>query len=119
MPAADQAEHLPPSKVILEYMREVRALGALKHENIVLMHGVLMRPRLCVALEAMDPKNLYQHMCADSWQVCAVAARLTLINRCFVFLRRGQPVFCSGLKYFMVWQRRWRLCIRTSMSTEI
>lgn len=62
-------EHLPSSRIILEYMREVRTLSILKHENIVGIHGVLLRPRLSVVLQLMEGKNLYQHMKDIEWQV--------------------------------------------------
>lgn len=60
---------LPPSKTILEFMREIRALTILKHENICTFHGVLLEPRLCVALQLMEGKNLYQHLQDPDWQV--------------------------------------------------
>ena len=57
---SESIENLPPPKIILEYMREIRALGVLQHENIVIMHGVLLKPRLCIVIEHMDNKNLFQ-----------------------------------------------------------
>lgn len=62
-------EHLPPSRVILEYLREVRTLYLLKHENIVGIHGVVLKPRLAVLLQLMDGKNLHQHLKDTAWQV--------------------------------------------------
>ena len=45
---------LPPSVQILETLREVRALQALNHPNIINFYGVCLAPRLCVVLELLD-----------------------------------------------------------------
>jgi hypothetical protein len=81
---SESIENLPPPKVILEYMREIRALGVLQHENIVIMHGVLLKPRLCVVLEHMDNKNLYQYISDKDWQVY-VNAYIYVSVLCFIF----------------------------------
>lgn len=50
----DTYEIYPPSKCILEALREVRALVQLQHTNIVLLHGVVMKPRLILVMERMQ-----------------------------------------------------------------
>lgn len=58
-PARDSCEDhtataLPPSVQLLETIREVKALQALNHPNIINFYGVCLAPRLCVALELLD-----------------------------------------------------------------
>ena len=45
---------LPPAAQIQETIREIKALQALRHPNVINFFGVALRPRLCVALELLD-----------------------------------------------------------------
>jgi hypothetical protein len=45
---------MPPSKSILESLREIRALSFLQHQNIVMLHGVVLVPRLILVMERMQ-----------------------------------------------------------------
>jgi hypothetical protein len=51
---ADRYEIYPPSKCLLEALREVRALVHLHHSNIVILHGLVMKPRLMLVMERMQ-----------------------------------------------------------------
>lgn len=45
---------MPPSKSILESLREIKALTFLQHKNIIMLHGVILAPRLILVLEKMQ-----------------------------------------------------------------
>lgn len=64
---------VPPFKGLQEVYREIVALKALKHQNIVMMHGVILRPRLCIALEYMDRGSLASFLQQEE--------KLPIINR--------------------------------------
>lgn len=50
----DRYRTMPPSKSILESLREIRALSLLQHQNIVMLHGVVLVPRLILVMERMQ-----------------------------------------------------------------
>jgi hypothetical protein len=60
---------LPPSRIILEYLREIKVLSALRHENIMNAYGMVLWPRLAVVMPLMHGLNLAQHMATEEWQV--------------------------------------------------
>lgn len=45
---------MPPSKSILETLREIKALTYLQHKNIVMLHGVILVPRLILVMERLQ-----------------------------------------------------------------
>ena len=70
----DKYEIYPPSKCLLEALREVRSLLQLRHPHIVLMQGVVMKPRLMIVMEKMQcsladalatpPEELQVNLCS-------------------------------------------------------
>jgi serine/threonine protein kinase len=52
-PCSPGVPALPPSGQLLETIREVRALAALNHPNIINYYGVTLEPRVCVVLELL------------------------------------------------------------------
>lgn len=54
VPYTERYDVMPPSKSILEALREIRALHQLQHPNIVMLHGVVMKPRLILIIEKMQ-----------------------------------------------------------------
>jgi hypothetical protein len=54
MPYTEKYKTMPPSKSILESLREVKALSYLQHKNIVMLHGVILVPRLILVMERMQ-----------------------------------------------------------------
>lgn len=48
----------PSSSMLLEVMREVKALKQLRHPNIVMLHGVLLVPRVALVLEFCSAGDL-------------------------------------------------------------
>jgi hypothetical protein len=53
-PFHERYRTMPPSKSILESLREIRALSILQHQNIVMLHGVVLVPRLILVMERMQ-----------------------------------------------------------------
>jgi hypothetical protein len=54
LPYTEKYKTMPPSKSILESLREIKALSYLQHKNIVMLHGVILVPRLILVMERLQ-----------------------------------------------------------------
>lgn len=71
---------MPPSKSILESLREIKALTFLQHKNIIMLHGVIVAPRLILVLERMQ-NNLYELLNTTELQIpLTPSQRLAIVN---------------------------------------
>jgi hypothetical protein len=92
---ADDPGSLPPSRIILEYLREIKVLQVLRHENIMNAYGMVLRPRLAIVMPLMDGLNLAQHIASEEWQVSLTCMHFnmlvcTYVCALYVFIFRYQ-----------------------------